>query len=264
MDPARSMAITAGPPRPAGGVDGPETRRGYGRDLLPTSWRRHLASIVAASALWVAAWAVAVHGGRRPLAVERPLNDLLTRLHPQLHHVAAVFADLNHPPVFAGLMALMLGLCAWGRSPRAAITMAVALVVTLGLVEVLKEVVGRVNITGTLTFPSGHVGVTSVLATVVILLARRGGPLGRRLPDGARVAILAVALASVVAVAVSMVVLGDHYVTDTIAAAPIGLSVTLVVAAVADSRAATARAAGSRAAGSQPADPRDGRGAPGH
>jgi membrane-associated phospholipid phosphatase len=210
-------------------------------DLLPASWRRHLCAIVTVSAAWSGGWAVAVHGGRRPLALERPLNDLLTARKPQLVHVAEAFVSINKPLVFAALMIFMLVLCTAGRSPRAAVTLAGALTVTLVLVEVLKHVVGRVNTYGLLTFPSGHVAVTSVLATLTVLLARRRGPLGRHLPVGARVVLMIATVGSVIAVGLSMVILGGHFVTDTIAAAPIGVSVTLVTAAGADafSRAAS-------------------------
>jgi hypothetical protein len=211
--------------------------------LLPGTWRRHLLAIVTVSAGWVGAWAIAVHGGRRPLAIERALNDFLTDQRPHLRSVADAFVSINKPPVFAALMLVMLGLCFGGRSPRAAVTLAAALTVTLGIVETLKHVVGRVNTFGVLTFPSGHVGVTSVLATVIVLLARRHGPLGRHLPWAARTALMIGGIASVVAVGVSMVILGGHFVTDTIAAVPIGLSVTVVAAAAADAVSAAWSAA---------------------
>jgi len=193
--------------------------------------------IVAASAAWVSVWAVTVDRGRAPLALERLLNDLLTGHRPQLAGVARAFASINRPLVFAGVMLAMVALCAADRSVRAAVTLVVALPTTVALVDALKHLDGRINTFGTLTFPSGHVGVTTVLASVAVLLARRHGPLGRRLPGPARLAVMAVAVGSVAAAAASMVVLGAHFVTDTIAAAPLGLSVTLAVAAAADSRA---------------------------
>jgi membrane-associated phospholipid phosphatase len=152
--------------------------------------------------------------------------------------VADAFVSLNRPLVFAALMLFMLGLCAGGRIARAPVTLAVALVVTLGLVETLKHVVGRLNTYGVPTFPSGHVGVIAVLATLTVLLARRHGALGRHLPMAARLVLMIGTVAAVVAVSLSTVILRGHFVTDTIAAAPIGLAVTVVVAAAADALAA--------------------------
>jgi membrane-associated phospholipid phosphatase len=222
-------------PRRAGVEAGDD---GHRPDLLPAPWQRHLRFVVGASVVWVLAWGIAVRGGRAPLAVERPLNDLLTRNRPHLAHVAFAFASLNKPAVLATVLAVMLGLCAGGRSVRAAITLLAALPVTFLVCEELKLHAHRYNSFGTGTFPSGHVGVTSVLATVIVLLARRRGPLGRRLPRPLAVALMIVAGAAVVAVAASMVILGAHYVTDTIAAVPIGVSITLVAARAVDASAA--------------------------
>jgi membrane-associated phospholipid phosphatase len=210
---------------------------GHRADLLPGPWRRHLRLVVGASVLWVLGWAIAVHGGRAPLRIERPLNDLLTRSRPQLQHVAFAFASLNQPAVLATVLAVILGLCAGGRSVRAAATLLTAVPATFLVCEELKLHSDRYNSFGIGTFPSGHTGVASVLATVIVLLAWRRGPLGRRLARPLAVALMVVAAAAVGAVAASMVILGAHYVTDTIAAVPIGVSITLVAARVLDSLA---------------------------
>jgi hypothetical protein len=220
----------AGAPGEGGGKEEPA-------DLLPAPWPARLRLIVGASMLWVLGWGLAVRGSHGPLGVERPLNDLLTRSRPHLVHVAFAFASLNKPGVFAAVLAVMLGLCAAGRSARAAAALLVALPVTFVVCEVLKLHCDRVNAVGTATYPSGHVGVASALATVIGLLARRHGPLGRRLARPVAVGLMVTAAAAVGAVAASMVILGNHFVTDTIAAVPIGLSITLVAARAADLRA---------------------------
>ena len=203
-------------------------------DLLPAPWPARLRLVVGASMLWVLGWGLAVRGSHGPLQVERSLNDLLTGSRPRLVHVAFAFASLNKPAVFTPVLAVMLGLCAAGRSARAAASLLVALPVTFVVCEVLKLHGDRFNTFGTLSYPSGHVGVASVLATVIVLLARRRGPLGRRLARPVGVGLMVVAAAAVSAVAASMVILGPHFVTDTIAAAPIGVSITLVAARAAD------------------------------
>jgi membrane-associated phospholipid phosphatase len=205
--------------------------------LLPRSWRRHLPLLAGLTLLWVGGWAVVVHGTRGPVGIERPLNDLLTDNKLPLFGVATFFSHVGDPPVFAVLALLMLGVCALVRSGRAAVTLAVAMGVTLVACEGLKLVVARRQIFFALTFPSGHVAVTSVFATVVVLLCRRRGPVGVRLSRPVCVALMVAAVGAVVAVAASMVTLGLHYVSDTTAAAPIGVVVTLLAAAAVDSLA---------------------------
>jgi hypothetical protein len=206
--------------------------------LLPPTWRRRLPVLVALTVVWVAAWAVAVHGGRGPLGVERPLNDLLTRNRMRVNALAVFFTHVGDAPVIVVLSALLLGLCALGRTTRTAFALVVGLATTLVLCEGLKHLVGRRQIMHALCFPSGHVAVTSVFATVLVLLFHRLGPLGRRGQPHLGRAVVAVGGAAIVAVAAAMVITGDHYVTDTVTAAPMGISVTLLAAAAADFLAA--------------------------
>jgi membrane-associated phospholipid phosphatase len=221
-------------------IEGHDPPAGSGRDgrLLPPSWRRHIPLIVGLCFLWVLGWAIAVRNRNGPLGIERRLNDALTSTRPHTVHVAFFFADMSRPAIFAGLLAIVVGLCAAGRSLRAVAVLGISVVVTFGACEELKSLVNRHGGFGLLTFPSGHVGLTSAVSTVVFLLARPGGPLGRRLPAAARVLIISVAIAAIPSVAASMVILGAHYVTDTIAAAPLGMGITLAAAWLTDSATA--------------------------
>jgi membrane-associated phospholipid phosphatase len=100
---------------------------------------------------------------------------------------------------------------------------------------VLKPLVGR-TLMGALSFPSGtETRVFAVAAVFAVLLA---GPVRPRVPAGVRLVLAAAVLLGAAAVAVALVVLGQHYFTDTVGGAAVGIAVALATALVIDRLAA--------------------------
>jgi membrane-associated phospholipid phosphatase len=202
--------------------------------LLPAAWARPGALTVGLGALWVLGWALAVEGTDGPLGLDGPVDDALARTRPALGGLASVVAGASHPGHFAVLLLAVVAVCLLGGSRRAVAVLVVAVAAELVVCEALKDVVDRHLVLGPLTFPSGHVATASTVATVLVLLARPGGPLAARRGRTFARLVAVGAVASVPVVAASMILLGDHYFSDTVAAAPLGLAVTLLAAALVD------------------------------
>jgi membrane-associated phospholipid phosphatase len=198
--------------------------------LVAAPVRRALPLITVLTIVWVGGLSLLVAGRLGPLGPDKPIDRYLISLRPHLNSPATAVGLMDRPARFAVLAVVVLALCLAIRSARTAISLAGSFVIALVLVEVIKELVRRRQLLPGYTFPSGHVTAAAVLATVAILACRRAGPAGRYLPHPARVAITLLALVIVVVVAASMVIIQDHYFTDTIAAVPLGATVTLLVA----------------------------------
>lgn len=151
--------------------------------------------------------------------------------------VEAVVA-IGSPVAVTILTVLMVVGLAVARWPRAAVLAALAAPVASALTElVLKPLVGRTR-GGSLAYPSGHTtGIFAVATVVVVLLA--AVPAGR-LRTRTRLWAGGAAVAVAVAVATASVVVGDHYVTDTVGGACVAIATVLclgvAIDAVADRR----------------------------
>jgi membrane-associated phospholipid phosphatase len=210
--------------------------------LMPARVTRALPLITVLTILWVGALGLFVGGRMGPLGPDKPIDRYLINLRGHLNTPASAIGSLGQPARLAGLAVVGLAACIAIHSVRTAVVLACSLAVELVAVELIKELVRRRQPLPGYTFPSGHVGTAAVIATVTILACRCGGPAGRYLSHRLRVAITVLAVVVVVAVAASMIIIQDHYFTDTIAAVPIGATVALLVAAGVD-----------RVAGRQPA-----------
>lgn len=196
------------------------------RPLALLSWLA--AGAVLAALSWHFAHAAAVN---TPDAIVAARVKARLAAHP---HLLSLAARLGSPAAVVGGSLLLALLCLVGRRPKAALFALVAAPAAGAVTEfVLKPAVHREQHSSFLLFPSGHTtGAFALAMTVVVLLLPREGT--RLLPAIARlvVAVGALAVASVVAVAV--VALGWHYVTDAIGGVVTAVVVVLGIAALFD------------------------------
>lgn len=123
---------------------------------------------------------------------------------------------------------------------RGAMLALLAVPVTSGLNDAFLKHLFHRTYQGALTYPSGHTAAASALAMslTVLLLAPRPDPQPPRPPRPAvlRWAIPAVAWLAVVVVAVGVIGLRWHYVTDTIGGAALGAGTACALALILDLR----------------------------
>jgi membrane-associated phospholipid phosphatase len=138
-------------------------------------------------------------------------------------------------PVAVMTTALFLA-CLVTRRWRGAVLVAVAVPAAAGLAElVLKPLIGR-TLMGALSFPSGT--ETRVFAVAAVFAVLMADPVRPRIPAAVRLFLAVVVLLGAGAVAVGLVVLGQHYFTDTAGGAAVGIAVALATALVIDRLAA--------------------------
>jgi len=195
--------------------------------LLPRPWRplALLSWLAAAAVLGALSWHFA-HGS----ATNHPDAAVASRVQARLAahpHLLSMAARLGSPRVVIGGAVVVAVLCLLARRPKAALFALVAAPAAGAVTEfVLKPAVHREQHVNALLFPSGHTtGAFALALTVVIVLLPHEQT--RLLPAIARLVIGVAALALATVVAVAVVALGWHYVTDAI-----GGLVTAVVVVV--------------------------------
>jgi membrane-associated phospholipid phosphatase len=166
--------------------------------------------------------------GRLDAAVDRRIQASLGG-HPGILDVLAGLGD--KVPVTVMTVALVL-ICLATRRPRGAALVAVAVPTAAALTELLlKPLIGR-TMRGALSFPSGHsTGAFAVAGACAVLLA---GPSRPGMRAAARLLLTLAAYLAACAVAVALIGLGAHYLTDTIAGAAVGTAAVLVTAFILD------------------------------
>lgn len=149
-------------------------------------------------------------------------------------HLLSLAARLGSPAFVIGGAVVLALLCLLARRPRAALFALVAAPAAGAVTElVLKPAVGRQRVADALMFPSGHTtGAFALALTVVVLVLPRENT--RLLSALARLVVGAAALAAASVVAIAVVALGWHYVTDTIGGVTTAVVVVVAVAAVLD------------------------------
>jgi membrane-associated phospholipid phosphatase len=147
-------------------------------------------------------------------------------------HALSLVARIGDPVRGAEIALALFLLCLAARRWRGALLVAVAVPVAVGLTELLLKPLVHRTLAGNLEFPSGHATSAFTLATCcAVLLAR---PLRPWLPRAVRAAAALIALLLAASVAVAVVVLGFHYVTDTVGGAAVGIGTVLATALVLD------------------------------
>ncbi len=222
-----------------------------GRPLLSPAGRRRAAALAVACLIVTAGLGAAFAGQGLPDAADRWADAVIVARLGQVPGVISV-TDLGTLFVAGPICVAAVAACAAFRRYRAALLVIIAVPVTVGLTEaVLKPLIDRTN-NGGLTYPSGHTAtVTAMVVAAVVVLT---GPARPALPGLARRLLAGLALAAVPVVAVALVAIQYHYLTDTIGGAGLATAVVLVTALAQD--AACAWLARRAAPGTEAAPPR--------
>lgn len=166
---------------------------------------------------------VVVLGGGQPLAADATWHDLMLAM---LTPAGTVIAWI--PAIIGGTIGMiiigivLIALFLWRRRPWDALTLAIAMMVVVGIGAPLAAIIARVRPADSLaesiatSFPSGH---TAVAATVVVIL----GLLLQRWE------ILAIGTAWIVVMMWSRTYLHAHWLTDVTAGMLEGLAVACLV-----------------------------------
>jgi membrane-associated phospholipid phosphatase len=129
-------------------------------------------------------------------------------------------ADLVKPVRVAVLTAAVVLVCVLARRLNGALLAVLSVPTAAGLTEGLKRLVGR-TLHGALVYPSGHTTGAFALAAVVMILTL--GASRHVLPLWLRLAITLAAMLTASAVALAVIGLNWHYLSDTLAGAAVGL-----------------------------------------
>lgn len=161
--------------------------------------------------------------------LDQPVLDRALALRsPGLDLWVTRFTDLGGPvgmPVLALALTLLMAV-AW-RSRTPLVLMVIAAAGSLAMTETGKRLVGRVRppqheavppFESSASFPSGHTLNATVVTTVVVYLVLR-----RVSAAWARVVVVAVGALFVLAMGLSRVFLGHHWLTDVVAGWALGL-----------------------------------------
>ncbi len=200
------------------------------RPLLPARYRRTAGAVMVLCIGLVAALGVHFAGRAQAGRLDGAISGVLGVPRGPLRLAAHGFVDLGDPAPVAGALAVLVVL-GWGlRGPRGALLGLLGpLLAMVSTSLVLKPLVGRTH-AGGLALPSGHTtAVVSLAAAAALLLA---GTL--TLPRAGRLAGVAALGTLSVLVAVSLVVAGQHYGTDTFAGVGVAVAAVLLVALIID------------------------------
>lgn len=202
-----------------------------GLRLIPPRFRPAAIVIVAACVITVGVLGGLFHDGTTPDALDKAVFSWVWPHRTGLDPLAAV-----GDTVPMGLLTVVLCYCCLAlRRYRGAIMVALAVPIASGITELLKHLINRVYI-DFLSFPSGHTTATFALITCIAVLLI--DPPATKAPASMRV-VLAVVLAGFGAmVALALVAIRFHYVTDTIGGAAVGIGVTVAIALALDLAAA--------------------------
>jgi membrane-associated phospholipid phosphatase len=204
------------------------------RPLLPGPLRWPAAALVAACAAVTTILGLMYHGqshgGWLDGLVDPRVQSALGRFPGLLHFLA----DCGHLLPTGLIVAALVLACLAARRWPAAVLAAVAEPIAIVLTDyVLKPLIGR-TLSGWLSFPSGHATAMFALAVTSVILLANPGPAARRLPAAVRGLIMAAALLAAATVAIAMVALNAHYITDAIGGTAIGTGIPLACALILD------------------------------
>jgi membrane-associated phospholipid phosphatase len=211
--------------------------------LIPVALRPVAGVIIAVCVAILAALAGLVYHGSQPTGLDSAVARVLVPssgpggFHggpgsPRLAFELAAIGQVGGPIPITFLTCVLVYCCIAMRRFRGAVLTAAAVIIASSLTEfVLKPLIHR-TFTGFLSFPSGHTTAAFALAgSIVVLLA---GPPDTRLPVSLRAVLAALTLGAGALVAIGLVVGRQHYFTDTIGGAAVGIGVALSAALVID------------------------------
>jgi membrane-associated phospholipid phosphatase len=207
------------------------------RLLVPERLRRPAAALLAACVAVTAMAGVRMAGYGLPGWLDAAFGPRI-QAHLSRHPVLLDWLPGLGTLVPVAVMTLALGLaCALARRWRGVLLAVASVPVAIGLTEyVLKPSVGEAI---GQPFPSGHAtSMFALAASCAVLLADSSR---RRVPGAVRLLLAVMAVLLAAAVAVAMVAIGAHYVTDAVAGAAVGTGVVLACAFTLDMLAARLR-----------------------
>jgi membrane-associated phospholipid phosphatase len=204
-----------------------------GRALLPGAAARAWAGgLLAGCALAVAVLGVAFAHQTSADGFDRAVDaPFVTGLGS--HHDLSLWLAYPGSQLPAGVLtAAVIAACLLAGRLNGALLAAVAVPASIGLDEgVFKPLFHRTYL-GALSYPSGHTtALTALAATVTVLLLAAPRPARAR---AARTVILVAAWLLAATVAVAVIALRWHYVTDTVAGAAVGVGTVCALALVLD------------------------------
>lgn len=164
-------------------------------------------------------------------------------------------ADLVKPVRVAVLIALLVVACVARRRLNGALLAVLSVPAAVGLTEGLKRLVAR-TLDGALVYPSGHTTAAFALAAVTMILML--GPSRHVLPFAIRLAITLTVTLAACSVALAVIGLGWHYLSDTLAGAAVGTGTVAGVSLALDQayrRASAAHDGSTSTTGPGPARP---------
>ena len=183
-----------------------------------------------ACALVVVAMAGSYAGDRTGGAVDTWARNTVVAFWPQPGPVARVIEAAGDPRTAVVLVGMLVTTClALHRRRLAALALAGPTITGAGIAA-LEPLVGR-TIHGELTFPDGHVGVTTALALVAALLVV---DLRRTLRPAALLALTPAVVAAACLMAVTLVALDVGYATDAVGGFCAAVAVVVATARVVD------------------------------
>ena len=226
------------------------------RPLIPAAWRPFAFAVWLLAAIGLAALSIHV---ANPAAghLDRPLSGSIQARLAAHDRLLSLAAQLGSPGAVVGGAVLLAVLCLLIRRPYAAVFALVAAPAAGAVTEkVLKPVVHREGV-ASLLFPSGHTtGAFALALTIAVLLLPHENT--RLLPAAGRILAALLALAAAGVVAIAVVALGWHYVTDALGGVVTAVVVVLGFAGAIDAwaqrqtRLRKQDAAATRPAGSPP------------
>lgn len=204
----------------------------------PVSTARWLWAALALAAAGTALILLVTTGWRPLLDADRTVADRLhagALAHPAWTETNRILSDWVWDPVTMRLLVLAAAVWTWLRRERLLAVWCVATSVAgTGVQQGLKALLDRerprwrhpVDDAHFAALPSGHAMSAAVACTLVVWLVRRSGA-GPRL----RAVVLVAASVSVAGVCVTRLVLGVHWLTDTLVGAALGVALALTAAA---------------------------------
>lgn len=222
--------------------------------IVPRWLTRSFPALAVVVGGWVIGLGVVVHGSRLPLRLDRAVDNRLVVRHGWENWAAHRLADLGDPIPFTMVVVVLLVVCAAWAGRRAALGAGLAVGGVAAVIEYVAKPVFDRHMFGSsgYSYPSGHTGASLAAATVTVLLCTRSPALRRRLRVPTRCVIAVVAVILAASISLGMVVIGAHYFTDTLGAAPLAVVLAVAVFAATERWAPVSRRRGKGAAEPMP------------
>jgi len=223
-----------------------EPARRFRHSLIPPRFRFVAIVIVAACVITLGILGALLYHGSTPDALDKAVFRWVRPHRTGLGPLSAV-----GDTVPMGLLTVVLCYCCLAlRRYRGAIMVALAVPIASAITELLKHVIHRIYI-DFLSFPSGHTTATFALITCIAVLLI--DPPATKAPASMRVVLAVLSAGFGGMVALALVAVKFHYVTDTVGGAAVGIGVTLALALALD--LAAARLDRGKAVAAMPAEP---------